>query len=88
MTGDSDTRRALIEKLKKQIDVVFHAVQKANKHFWPGLIDPDDYLKGLPAAYSRGSVEEVKLVLRWNYEAWEETPGAIGWIESQLEDDL
>lgn len=88
MDGDSNTRRALTEKLKKQIDVVFNAVQKANKHFWPALIDPDDYLKAMPAAYSRGSVEEAKLVLRWNYEAWEETPGAIGWIESQLEDDL
>jgi uncharacterized protein YoxC len=85
MTGDSDTRRALIEKLKKQVDDVFEAVQKANEHFWPALIDDGGQYNEMPAAYSMGSVEEMKLVLHYNYDAWLETPGAIDWIASKYD---
>lgn len=88
MTGDSESRRALIEELKTQIDAVFEAVQEANEHFWPALIDPGDHFNGMPAAYSMGSVEQMKLTLRYNYDAWVETPGAIGWIMSKADGGL
>jgi hypothetical protein len=78
----------MIDKLKAQIDAIFDAVEEANEHFWPALIDPDIDLTEIPEAYSPGSVEEMILVLRYNYDAWAETPGAIDFIEAKVDGDI
>ncbi|CAG8947970.1 unnamed protein product [Penicillium salamii] len=84
MSGDSDVRETMIDKLKAQINTIFSAVEKANEHFWPALIDPDLDLTESPQFYSRGSVEEMFLVLRYNHDAWLETPGAIDFIKVKV----
>lgn len=88
MSGDSGIRETMIDKLKAQIDVIFDAVQEANEHFWPALIDPESDLTKLPEGYSHGSVEEMIVVLRYNYDAWAETPGAIDFIEAKVDGDI
>ncbi|CAG8386228.1 unnamed protein product [Penicillium salamii] len=84
MFGDSDVREAIIDKLKVQINIIFSAVEKANEHFWPALIDPYIDLTENPQFYSAGSVEEMLLVLQYNRDAWLETPGAIDFIKVKV----
>ncbi|CAG8898268.1 unnamed protein product [Penicillium egyptiacum] len=88
MSGDSDVRETMVDKLKAQIDAVFNAVEEANEHFWPSLIDPDLDLTEIPESYSAGTVEEMILVLRYNYDAWTETPGAIDFIKAEVDGDI
>lgn len=88
MSGDSDVRETMIEKLRAQIDVIFDAVEEANEYLWPALIDPDIDLTEIPECYSHGGVEEMILVLRYNYDAWAETPGAIDFIEAKVDGDI
>ncbi|CEJ57717.1 hypothetical protein PMG11_06401 [Penicillium brasilianum] len=84
MSGDRDVRKTIISKLKAQLNVVFDAVVEANEHFWPALIDTDIDLTEIPQFYSHGSVEEMILVLRYNYDAWIESPGALSFIEAKV----
>lgn len=86
--GDSDIRETMIVKLMMQIDVIFNAVKEANEYFWPALIDPDINLTEEPEYYSAGSVEEMILVLLYNYSAWAETPGAIDFIGTKVDGDI
>lgn len=86
MFGDNDVRETMIDKLKAQIDVIFDAVQDANKHFWPALLDPDIDLTEIPEEYGPSSVEEMILVLRYSRDAWAETPGAIDFIQAKVFD--
>lgn len=88
MSGDSNVRETIIERLKAQIEVVFDAVDKANEHFWDALIDSDIDLTQIPGSYSHGSVEEMILVLRYNHDAWAETPEAIDFIEAKVYGDI
>ena len=71
----------MIEKLHAQIEKLYGAVIKSNKHFWPALLKPDQHLGEKPGMYSPGSVEEMQLSLMNNYNAWIETPGAIDVIK-------
>lgn len=75
-----------IEVLECQIDDLFMAVQMANPFFWRRLVNPGRHLTARPAAYSKGSVEEMQLVLQYSYDAWIETPGAIDMIEEIIGD--
>ena len=70
-----------IEQLAWQVRRLYQHVRKANKHFWPGLLQPDIHLEARSQVYSQGSVAEMQLVLQYSIEAWRETPGALEVIE-------
>ncbi|WEW61911.1 hypothetical protein PRK78_007411 [Emydomyces testavorans] len=83
-----ETRQALIEKLKTQINELYTHIDRANIHFWPAFMTPEKHLDALPASFSLGSVEEMQLVLKWNYDAWIETHGAIEFIMAKIQEKL
>lgn len=61
MAGHGDTRQAMIEKLKAQIDFLYKAVHKANQYFWPAFIDPTDHLLiGPPEEWGPGAIDFIK----------------------------
>jgi hypothetical protein len=81
---ESRDHTATIDKLTAQVDALYKAVKKTNKHFWPSLLDPKWYLTARPEAYSCGSIEEMQLVLQYSYDSWHETPGAIEVIKAKI----
>lgn len=70
-----------IKKLEGQVRQIFKAVDEANKFFWPALLKPGNNLTARPAYTSFGDKSEMQLKLQYWYNAWVETPGAIGVIE-------
>ncbi|KAK4496518.1 hypothetical protein PRZ48_012498 [Zasmidium cellare] len=68
-----------------QLDVMFDAVQRRNRHFWAALVDSDGDLDSLPEWFAPGNELEVTATL-WQsgYAAWEETPGALDFIRGML----
>lgn len=78
-------RVAAIDKLKKQVDILFNAINKANKHSWPALLNPGKHLTARPEACARGMVEEMQDALRLAYDTWSETPGAIEFIKAKMQ---
>ena len=67
----------LIANLQGQVQDLYAAVKDYNRHFWPALLKPGHHLTARPAAFSRGSPEEMQVVLQHSFDAWAETPGAI-----------
>jgi hypothetical protein len=88
MNGECDIRPTMIQRLKAQVDTLYKEVDKANKHFWPALLNPSNHLAGRPMAYSFGSVEETQMALHYNYGAWIGTPGAIDFIKAKVHGDI
>lgn len=84
MSGDSDVRKTMIDKLEMQIGEIFDSVARANQYFWVVLIQDDYDFSETPEYYTAGSVEEMVLVMRHSYEAWAETPGAIDFIKVKI----
>ena len=74
---DIDSQKSVIQKLEGQIKDLYTAIDARNKHFWPALLNPGANLAARPSAYSHGTGSEMQLVLKYNYDAWSETPGAI-----------
>ena len=74
---DGESQAAVLETLRGQIKSLFNAVQKQNRHFWPALLKPGKHLTARPNYSSSGTIEEMQLVLSYNYDLWTETPGAI-----------
>lgn len=71
-----------IEKLTAQVEALYNAATIANKHLWPGILNPRMYLANrVPQGVSPGNVEEMRLIVSYNYELWFKTPGAIGVIK-------
>ncbi|KAI4126533.1 MAG: hypothetical protein LQ338_003689 [Usnochroma carphineum] len=68
--------------LSRQVDMLYVAVAKANKHFWPALLNPGVHLRARPETYSPGSKEEMQLKLQYCFDSWNETPGAIDFIQT------
>ena len=73
-----------IDRLRTQVSRLYQAVHAANSHFWPALLDPGDNLTARPHSYSPGDLEEVQLKLKYTYDAWHETPGAVEFIRAAL----
>lgn len=63
-------------------------INKANMHFWPALMNPQQHLTAEPMAYATGSVEVVQLALQSSYDTWAVTPGSIEFIKAKIEDKL
>ena len=74
----------LIKKLEEQVDQMYLATKKYNKHYWPALMDPDDYAYALPTMYSPGSKEEVILAFRQTWYSWSECIGALAYITPRI----
>lgn len=76
-------RRAMIMKLAPQVRSLLSRVRRKNPHFWPALFNSQQHLQAEvslgfpPHAVLGGSLGEMQLVLRWTYDSWAETPGAI-----------
>lgn len=83
--ASAEDYKDLIETLSNQVDVLFQAVVKANKYFWPALIKPGKHLGARPGAYSPGSKEEMQSTLNYCYDSWLETPAAIDLIKKKME---
>lgn len=75
----------LVDSLSLQADKLYKAVEQANKHFWPTLLDPDRNLGELPTSYSLGSAEEIQLVLKYSIDSWRETPEALELIKARAD---
>lgn len=59
------------------MDTLYKFVKKANKQFWPGLLDPGPPSTEQVVQIRPGSVEQMQGTLYYLYDAWVETPGAI-----------
>jgi hypothetical protein len=69
-------------KMFAQTKVLIHAIHSANQHYFPHLIDPvrSGVLETQPEYMSRGTHEEMCIVMQQSYEAWVETPDAISYV--------
>lgn len=74
-----------IKQLESQIDLLYAAVNKANEHFWPALLNPADELTARPDIHGKPEQAKMQIVLQYSYDAWIETPGAIDLIRRKLE---
>jgi hypothetical protein len=77
---------AVIEELITQVHMLYGAVENANQHFWPALLNPGTHLNARPDTCSRGTIEEMQLALMYSYDSWIETPGAIEEIKVLQQD--
>jgi hypothetical protein len=73
----------LVDILSPQVDRLYEAVERANRHFWPALLSPGLNLEALPQSYTHGSVEEMQLVLKHSIDSWRESPGALELIAAK-----
>jgi hypothetical protein len=70
-----------IAHLRTQIKKLYTAIEKANRHFWPALIEPGHNLEAQPTSYGQGDQGQMQIVLQRSYNAWAETPGSISIIK-------
>jgi hypothetical protein len=73
-----------IIQLGEQVDALFDALNGSNKYYWAAVVEPGSHLTARPPSYSQGTVSEMQLALAQTYDAWAETPGAIGWVKSKV----
>lgn len=77
----TEDQSSFIRELQKQIELLFAYVNDQNMHFWSALLKPGRSLTARPQSHNHVSVEELQLVLQYNYDAWTETPGALDILE-------
>lgn len=65
------------KKLMDQICRLGRTLTQTNEHFMFNLFEPDEALSALPDVYSRGSWEEMALVMQSSYTAFWETEGVL-----------
>jgi hypothetical protein len=70
-----------IRELEAQIRKLYDTARKANKYMWPAMLRPGNHLTARPGYSSAGTIKEMQVKLPYMYNAWSETPGAIGVIE-------
>ncbi|KAI1305123.1 hypothetical protein F5Y03DRAFT_356566 [Xylaria venustula] len=59
-------------------------IMENNEAFTLNLLDPEDALTSQPSAYTRGSWEEMALVMQNSYAAWWETEGVLDLLRDAL----
>lgn len=82
----TQNQTALILCLETQVEELYNTVEKENKYFWEALLEPGGHLEAKPEYYSSGSVEQMQVTLKFSYDAWVETPGAVELIEHIMEE--
>lgn len=70
--------------LKSHVNFLYRAVDKANTYMWQAILSPQQHLTARPSAYSHGTSQEMQMVMKQNYDAWKESPGAIGIVAAIL----
>ncbi len=70
----------LIEKLESQVEEIYKAVAALNEFMWPALLRPGKNLTAKLLGYAMGTPAHMRIVLRYSYASWVETPGAIDMI--------
>lgn len=80
--GAGNEHVELVKVLKSQVSMLYHAVHRANPHFWAALIEPGSHLGARPEYTSPGTKEEMQMALKQSYDAWKETSGAIEVIKA------
>ena len=70
-----------IKMLEDHVGALYRQVNTEIKYFWPALVNPGNNLTVLPDLYSPGSKEHMQLLLRYNYSAWKQIPGAVDYIK-------
>jgi hypothetical protein len=73
-----------IGTLKRQLEALYKAVQRANPHFWKALVRWDRYIDEVELPYSRGSREEMILLIKSSARSWAETEGAMEWVRERV----
>jgi hypothetical protein len=77
-----DAGEEAVTILQSHVKMLYHAVDQANTYFWHAMRSPGKHLEACPPHYSAGSIEEMQMVLRSNYLAWKESPGAIDVVKA------
>ena len=79
ITMNRSTQASIIRELQSQIKSFYKEVNTLNHRFWSALLKPDFTPFGeRRCAFMRyDSVEKMQVVLRYNYDACVEVPGAI-----------
>ena len=87
--GGPDARENGIAKviviLKSHLNFLYRAVNRANPDMWQALLSPKRHITARPSFYTHGSIQEMQMVLKQNYDAWNESPEAMGILEAILQ---
>jgi len=70
------------QKLELHVKLLAKAIQNINEHFVSALLNPDEYLSSRPEYYSRGSFEEMQLLLQYSYATWWQHEGVVELLQS------
>ncbi|KAG4068553.1 hypothetical protein HA402_004894 [Bradysia odoriphaga] len=73
----SENLDPMIEMLVTQIEQLFQVAKKANMYFWPGFLDPSEFLAAKPPTFFDGTLEHAQTTTQIYLEAFIETPGSI-----------
>ena len=82
-TGENGVDQ-VVKILKSHVKLFYLVVNRANGGMWRALLSPGRHLDARPSFYTHGSMQEMQMALKQNYDAWNETPGAMGIIEAIL----
>lgn len=86
-TGQSAPENGIdqvVTTLKSQVKFLYRAVSRANGGMWHALLSPGRHLDARPSVYTHGSMHQMQMVLKQNYDAWHESPGAIEILKAIL----
>lgn len=70
--------------LKSHVSFLYRSVDRANWGMWHGLLSPGRNLDARPSVYTHGSFQEMQMVLKQTFDAWNECPGAIGILDAMM----
>jgi hypothetical protein len=73
-----------IGTLERQLKALYKGVQSANSHFWKALVRWDRHIDEVEQPYSRGSREEMILLIKSSARSWAETDGALEWVRERV----
>jgi hypothetical protein len=85
ISGKVAVRELNISELRDQMEELFKAVEKRNKNFWQGFLNPGDHLLACPEYFSPGSKEEMQITLQYSYTSWKEIPDALKLVRARIE---
>jgi hypothetical protein len=75
--------KKLVEKMRGQIKARCDVIDKNNKFYWHGLMNPAESIDS-PMSCSVGSKEEMQMALTQTFFAWVETPFATGTVKKLI----
>ncbi|EHY51981.1 hypothetical protein HRR83_003456 [Exophiala dermatitidis] len=81
--GKSDQLLTSVQqKLEIHVKLLARTLQTLNEHFVSTLLEADEWLSESPYTYSRGSFEEMLLLLQYSYAAWWQHEGVLELLQS------